>query len=84
MAALQPTDLPNETPELSKRAKWRKLETIADVRLALATVVKRVYDKKLDSDRGAVCVSGLRALGKTMHDSDLESRLAELERKTSQ
>lgn len=78
---LQPTELPQETPVSSKRAKWKRLESIADVRLALATVIKRVYDGKLSTDRGAVCIQGLRVLGKTLHDSELEARVALMEEK---
>lgn len=76
---LQPTELPAEAPPSSKRAKWRKLESISDVRLALATVIKRVYDERMHHERGAVCINGLRALAKTLHDSQIEERIAELE-----
>ncbi len=73
-----------ELPKVSKRARWRKLETVDDVRRALAAVVKKVHDGKLNPDRGAVCVTGLRALAKVLVDSELERRLAELERRLIQ
>lgn len=73
---LQPAETTNETPG---RLKWRKLETISEVRLALATVVKRCYDGKLDPRAAAACVNGLRAIGKTLVDAHLEERLRMLE-----
>ena len=81
---LQPTELPNETPDTSKKARWRKLETIAHVRLALATVIKRVYDGRMGHEAGSVCIGGLRVLGKTLHDADLEKRMTALEERISQ
>lgn len=85
---LQPTETPAETPSSSKKAKWRKLETIAEVRLALATVIKRTYDGKLSVERGSVCVAGLRVLAKTIYDSaridEVEARLSKLEARTNQ
>lgn len=76
---LQPGELPKETPDSSKKAKWRKLETIAHVRMALATVIKRTYDVRMDYERASVCIAGLRVLGKTLADSEIERRIAELE-----
>lgn len=73
---LQPTEVTNETPG---RLKWRRLETISEVRLALAVVVKKCFDGKLEPKAAAACVNGLRALGKTILDSDVEARLRALE-----
>lgn len=76
---LQPSEPPPETPPSSKKAKWRKLETIAHVRMALACVIKRVYDGKMDAVGGAVCINGLRVLAKTIYDADIDRRLRALE-----
>lgn len=84
MSALQPTELPTETPKLSRKAKWRKLESISEVRMALASVVKRCFDGKLEPDVANACTSALRALGKVLHDTDLEKRLRELEQRLNQ
>lgn len=84
MSALQPTDPPKETPEHSKKAKWRRLETVAEVRLAMATMIKRMYDGKLDPDVGRACIYGLRSLATVLRDSDLETRLRSLEQRLSQ
>lgn len=73
---LQPAETSEKTPV---RLKWRKLENIQQVRLALAVVVKRCFDGKLEPKAAAACVNGLRALGKTLVESDLEKRLAMLE-----
>jgi hypothetical protein len=78
---LQPSELPSQSPS---RLKWRKLETIAQVRQAMAIVVKRCFDKKLDPDRANACIGGLRAIGKVLHDTDLEKRLRELELRLNQ
>lgn len=84
MPAMQPTEEAPEAPRSRKRGKWRRLQTIQDVRLAMARVIKDVYDAEISFERGAVCISGLRALGKVIHDSDLETRVAALEQKTDQ
>jgi hypothetical protein len=81
MAALQPTE---DAPKGRKRGKWRKLETIQDVRLAMARVIKDVYDSEIDTMRGAVCLSGLRALGAVIRDTALEERLKLVEEKIQQ
>ena len=49
--------------------------------LPISVVVKKVFDGKLEPDRGAVCINGLRAIGKTLHDSELEVRMRALEMK---
>lgn len=84
MSVLQPTELPTEAPKLSKRAKWRKFESIADVRQALASVARRCYDGDFDPDRANACTNTMRAIGKVLHDSDLERRLRELEQRLNQ
>lgn len=84
MSGLQPTELPTEAPKNIKSAKWRKLETIAQVRQALASVVKRTYDGKLEPDRANACTAALRAIGKVIHDSELEKRVRELEQRLNQ
>ena len=73
---LQPAEATDKTPG---RLKWRKLETISEVRLAMATVVKKCFDKKLDPDYANACTNGLRALAKVLHDSELERRMREIE-----
>lgn len=71
MSTLQPTE---DVPRLRKRGKWRQLATRQDVRLALARVIKDVYDSEISFERGAVCVSGLRALATIIkEDSDLSA-----------
>lgn len=77
MSDSQPAETPAK-PDNGK-APWRKLETIVDVRRALGTVVKRVYDGKLSPDKGSVCISGLKALGGLIYDADIERRLREVE-----
>lgn len=84
MSALQPTEPPQEVAKQSKRAKWRKLDSVEKVRQALASTFKRVYDGGMAPDRGSSCAALLRALGKTLHDSELERRMVELERKLNQ
>ena len=79
MSAIEPTELPTETPTLAKRAKWRRLETISDVRQALAAIIKRVYDGALPPERGGTCITGLRVLHQVLHDSQLEERMRALE-----
>ncbi len=78
---LQPAEVTEKTPA---RPKWRKLETIAQVRLALAVVVKRCFDGRLTPDVANACTNTLRAIGKTLHDTDLEKRLRELELRLNQ
>lgn len=80
---LQPTELPQEAPASAKKAKWKRLETIAHVRQALAAVIKKTYDGKMDPFVANACVNGLRVLGKTLHDSEVEERLKKLEDKLS-
>lgn len=84
MSALQPTETPEEAPKLAKKARWRNLDSIQKVRQALAAVVRKTYDEKLAPDRAQACTAALRALGKVLHDSELEKRMAELERKLNQ
>lgn len=79
MPDLQPAELPQEAPETAKKAGWRKLETLAHVRLALASVIKRTYDGKLDPLIGGTCIKGLRALSQTLKESELEERLKRIE-----
>lgn len=62
-----------------KQGRWRKLGNIAEVKMALAHIIKRVYDNELPTERGAVCISGLRTLAQVMHESDLEERMAAIE-----
>lgn len=73
---LQPAEVNDKTPG---RLKWRKLETISQVRLALAVVVKKCFDGKLEPKAAAACVNGLRALGKVLIDSELEARMRAIE-----
>lgn len=84
MSALQGTELPDEAPKQTKRARWRKLETVQQVRQALAAVVRKTYDGHLDPMKANACIGGLRALGRVLHDSDLEQRILELERRLNQ
>jgi hypothetical protein len=76
MSEAQP---PKETPKQSKRAKWRRLDDIQTVRLALAAVIKKVYDGDLAPERGAVCVSGLRTLANVIYGPEQEKRLRAIE-----
>lgn len=79
MSDEQPTETtPEETPRVH-RPKWRQLDDIMRVRLALAAVIKQVYDGKLPCDRGSVCVTGLRALASIIYDTDIEKRLKAVE-----
>ena len=84
MSALQGTEVPAEAPKQSKRAKWRKLDSVEKVRQALAAVVRKTYDGDMDPDRANACSNALRGLGKVLHDSKLEERMVELERKLNQ
>lgn len=79
MAEPQPLEAGADQPRPSKRAKWRKLDDIQTVRLALAAVIKQVYDGKLAHDRGSVCVTGLKALAAIIYDADIDRRLRAVE-----
>lgn len=79
MSAMQPTETPAEAPKLSKRAKWRRLDSVQAVRMALASVIKKTYDGDMGHERASACIAGLRALGKVLHDSELERRLRAVE-----
>ncbi len=73
-------DQPAGTPAPDNgKARWRKLETINDVKRALAATCRRVYDGKLPPERGSVVVRGLTALGGLIYDADIERRLREVE-----
>ena len=79
MSDEQPSETPTADNPKAKRAKWRQLDDIMRVRLALAAVIKQVYDGKMAPDRGSVCVSGLRALAGIIYDTDIEKRLKSVE-----
>ena len=66
------------------RMRWRKLETVSQVRLAMAVVVKKCFDKKLEPDIANACINGLRAIGKTLIDTELEARMRLLEERLRQ
>lgn len=76
MSDTQPTETP---PPDNGKARWRKLETIVDVKRALGAVCRRVYDGRLPPERGSVVVRGLTALGGLIYDADIERRLREVE-----
>jgi hypothetical protein len=78
MMDAETTETPREAPS-SKKAKWRGLDDIVKVRLALAAVIRKVYDGDLEERRGSVCVTGLKALGELIYSADIERRLRDVE-----
>jgi hypothetical protein len=77
-------ELPSETPKRSRKARWRRLETHQDVRLALAAMVRQMRDGKIDPDVGRACIYGLRSLNDALRDTALEERLRLIEERLRQ
>ena len=75
---MQPTELPPEAPKKTRQAKWRKLASVADVRLALASVIKKTYDGHMDPDYGRTCIVGLHRLGELLNKQATQGLLQEV------